>query len=120
MESPQLSVIRIWAALAWADGTVAKSEAAALSRLIDGADLTDGEKERARGFLEKKVDLGSVDIAGLSAAGKEGIFRAALRLSAIDGVLADAETQFLGRLRDKLGISEEKAKEIQASLPPMK
>lgn len=117
MESPQLSVIRIWAALAWADGAVAPSEAAALKRLIDAADMTDADKDRARAFLVEKVDLGEVAMKGLSADGREGIYRAALRLSTIDGVLADAETALLGRLREKLAIPEARAREIQSSLP---
>jgi hypothetical protein len=117
MESPQLSVIKIWAALAWADGVVAPAEAAALERLIGASDLSDADKDRARAFLNKKVDLGEVKLEGLSSDGREGIYRAALRLSTIDGVLADSETALLGRLRDKLAIPEPRAREIQASLP---
>jgi uncharacterized tellurite resistance protein B-like protein len=121
MESTHLQVIRIWAAMAWADGVIAASEAAAMKRLIAGTpELSDNERELALGFLDKKVDLDTSGLAAMSAPAREGIYRAALRLSMIDGTVADAETKLLGRLREGLGISEEQAGAIRASATPAK
>ena len=39
-DSPILTLIRTWAAVAWADGKIADAEGEALKRLIDGAELT--------------------------------------------------------------------------------
>ena len=63
-DSQFLTVIRIWAAMAWADGVLAETEASALRRLISGAQLDEAEAEQARSFLEHKVEL---DDAGLAA-----------------------------------------------------
>ena len=46
-ESQILSVIRMWAAVAWADGVLAEAEAEGMRRLIRNADLTDDERAAA-------------------------------------------------------------------------
>jgi tellurite resistance protein len=121
MESPQLQVIRVWAALAWADGVIAKSEAAAIQRLIRGSDLSDNEKELALGFLDKRPEYDAGVIAKLSSDAREGIYRAAVRLAAIDGVYADSEKEFLVKLRGALQLSDDRAEEIEkSSSPPSK
>lgn len=118
MESQHLSVIRVWAALAWADGVIAKPEAAAMKRLIDGsAELSDQERNIALGFLEKKVDLETANVAGLTGEAKEGIYRAALRLAGIDLHVDDAELAFLEKLRVAFGLTAVRAKEIHDSIP---
>jgi uncharacterized membrane protein YebE (DUF533 family) len=120
-ESQHLSVIRIWAALAWADGVIAQAEAAVIKRLIDQAgELTDEERNRAYGFLETKVDLETANLRGLSSDAREGIYRAAVRLAWVDLEFADDEKAFLARLRDGLGLSEAKAREIEGQIPPPK
>ena len=45
-ESQILSVIRVWAAVAWADGVLAEAEAEGLRRLIRTAELTADERAR--------------------------------------------------------------------------
>lgn len=118
MESQHLSVIRVWAALAWADGVIAKSEAAAMNRLIDGTtELSDAERATAKGFLTSKVELETASVAKLAPEAREGIYRAAVRLAGIDLDVAEAELSFLKRLRDGLGLSAARADEIQASIP---
>ena len=64
-DSPFLTVIRIWAATAWADGKLAVPEAHALRRLIDGAELDEGERALAAGFLDAKVELDHDGLAAL-------------------------------------------------------
>jgi hypothetical protein len=107
-----VQVIRLWAGLVWADGVVTAREAEAMRRLIDGADLTDSERKTALGFLEQKVELGEIEVSGLAPSAREGIYRAALKLSAIDNDMADEELDFLGKLRAGLGIDEATAERI--------
>jgi uncharacterized membrane protein YebE (DUF533 family) len=116
-ETQFLSVIRVWAALAWADGVIAESEATGMKRLIGVAQLTDDEKATAIGFLTSRVDLDTSNLAELSPDAKKGIYRAACRLAAVDHDVAAAERIFLGRLRDGLSISEADAKEIEQGVP---
>ncbi len=118
-ESQYLSVIRIWAAVAWADGVIADAEAAAMKRLVEGADLTADERETALGWLETKVELDTANVEGLSEEARHGIYRAAARLAAVDLDVADEEKSFLDRLREGLNIDEETAKDIVKAVPAL-
>ena len=51
-DSQLLTVIRIWAAMAWADGVIAEAEASALRRLIANAKLEGEALAQAEGYLE--------------------------------------------------------------------
>lgn len=116
-ESQFLSVIRVWAALAWADGVIAEAEATGMKRLIAVAQLSDTEKETALGFLTSRVDLDTSNLGELSVDAKKGIYRAACRLAAVDHDVAAAERIFLGRLRDGLALTEVDAREIEQGVP---
>ena len=118
-ESQFLSVIRVWAALAWADDVIADAEADAMKRLISSAELTEDERTTAMGWLEEKVDLDTANIKGLKDEARRGIYRAAARLAAVDLEIAAEERTFLTRLREGLEISETDAKEIEANIPGM-
>ena len=115
-ESTFLSVIRVWAAVAWADGVIAEAEAEAMKRLIAGADLTDEERTEASGFLTNKVELDTAGIEGLGDSVRHGIYRAAYRLAKVDLAIADEERSFLDRLRTGLNLSSETCSEIEASV----
>jgi hypothetical protein len=112
-DSPYVAVIKVWAAMIWADDIVTKHEAAALRRLIAGADLTDGERLVALGFLEEKVELDTRGLAELPATEREGIYRAAVKLSAIDDDIADSEIDFLQRLREGLALDAATAERVE-------
>ena len=116
MDNPYLSVIRVWAALVWADDVVTKPEAAAMRRLIASAELTDAEKEQALSYLEEKVELDTTGLADLQPPEREGIYRAAVKLSAVDNDIADSEIDFLERLRVGLGLDEATAERIEDSV----
>jgi len=115
-ESQYLAVIRVWAALAWADGVIQDSERAAITKLISVADLSDAERVTAAELLESKVELATDSISGLSAPAREGIYRAASRMAMVDLDMAAEETAMLRRLRDGLGISAETAKELEKGI----
>jgi uncharacterized membrane protein YebE (DUF533 family) len=118
-ESQFLSVIRVWAAMAWADGVVHDNEAQALRRLIGAAELEDDERAAALRFVDEKVDLDTANIEGLSEDARRGIYRAACRMAAVDREIATAERSLLDKLRGHLGIAEEVAKDIEAGIPGM-
>lgn len=118
-ESQYLSVIRIWAAVAWADGVIADAEAAAMKRLVESADLTDEERQTALGWLENKVELDTANIDGLSEEARHGIYRAAARLAAVDLDVAAEERSFLDKLRTHLEISEQTAATLEKGVPAL-
>ena len=118
-ESQVLSVIRVWAAVAWADGRVVESEAEGLRRLIRSADLTAEERKSATAFLDSRVDLPDVYLKSLNPESRRGIYRAACRMALVDHVFAHAERKLLDRLQGLLGIPAEIAQEIEADIPGM-
>ncbi len=116
-DSPFLSVIRVWAAMAWADGTVADSEAKALRRLIGAAELTDDERAAAERFLVERVDLDTASVSELSEDARRGIYRAACRMAAVDQEVAASERTLLDSLRGHLGLADEVARDIESGIP---
>jgi uncharacterized membrane protein YebE (DUF533 family) len=118
-ESQILSVIRVWAAVAWADGMLAEAESEGMKRLIRTADLTPEERSAALTFLDGKVDLPDVYLANLSPESRRGIYRAACRMAVVDHVFAHAERRMLDRLQGLLAIPQDIAHEIEADVPGM-
>jgi uncharacterized membrane protein YebE (DUF533 family) len=116
-ESQILSVIRVWAAVAWADGMLAEAEAEGMRRLIRNADLTPDERTAATRFLDGKIDLPDVYLQNLNPESRRGIYRAACRMAVVDHLFAHAERKMLDKLQGLLGIPKEIAVEIEADVP---
>jgi uncharacterized membrane protein YebE (DUF533 family) len=111
-----LAVIRVWAATAWADGRIDAAESEAMKRLIAVAALSDDDRSTAIRYLHAPVELETAELAGLGEQQRQGIYRAAVRLSRIDREVAPEETAFLGRLRDGLGLDAAVARAIEAAV----
>lgn len=118
-ESQILSVIKVWAAVAWADGMLAESEAEGLRRLIRTADLTPDERQGATALLDARVELPDLYLKNLNPESRRGIYRAACRMAVVDHVFAHAERKMLDRLQTLLGIPLDIAQEIEADVPGM-
>lgn len=116
-ESQILSVIRMWAAVAWADGVMSETEAESLSRLIRHADLTEDERAGARAFLAGRTELPETYVSNLTPDAKRGVYRAACRLAIVDHVFSVTERALLDRLRNLLGIPVDLAQQIEAEVP---
>jgi uncharacterized membrane protein YebE (DUF533 family) len=106
-------VIRVWAGLVWSDGKMAPEEQDAMRRLILGAELTDDEREVALTYLEHPVDADATGLDALDVPSRIGIYRAAVKLSAVDNDIADEEIDFLGKLREGLGLDDATAEAIE-------
>jgi tellurite resistance protein len=119
-ESQILSVIRMWAAVAWADGVLSETEAESLHRLIRTADLTDDERAGAREFLQVRTELPETYLTNLTPEARRGIYRAACRMAVVDHVFSVTERALLDRLRGLLGVSADAGLEIEAEVPGMK
>lgn len=118
-ESQILSVIRMWAAVAWADGVMSETEVDSLSRLIRTADLTDEERADARSFLEIRTGLPETYLTNLAPEARRGVYRAACRMAVVDHVFSVTERALLDRMRNLLGIPPDVAQEIEADVPGM-
>jgi uncharacterized membrane protein YebE (DUF533 family) len=116
-ESQILTVIKLWAAVAWADEVLAEPEAAGLRKLIAAAELTADERTAAMALLDRKVALADTPLHSLAPDARRGIYRAACRMAIVDHVLAASERAMLDRLRGVLAIPSDIASEIEADVP---
>jgi uncharacterized membrane protein YebE (DUF533 family) len=116
-ETQILSVIRVWAAIAWADGVMAEAEADGLRKLIAGTELSAAEKTAASKFVDTSVDLPERLLHDLEPAARRGVYRAACKMAIVDHVFAKSERSMLDRLRTHLGIPADIAAEIEADVP---
>lgn len=110
-------MLRLLAAVAWSDGELADSEAAALGRLINAAELDEDERSKARIWLTSAVDIDTVDVDSLNQNQRLATYQAALRMALSDEKLAESERAFLDRARETLGIDEAQAAELEAEMP---
>lgn len=116
-ESQILSVIRMWAAVAWADGVMSETESESLGRLIRHADLTDDERAGARELLTARTELPETYLTNLTPEARRGVYRAACRLAVVDHVFSVTERALLDRLRNLLGLAVDLAQQIEAEVP---
>jgi uncharacterized tellurite resistance protein B-like protein len=116
-ESQILSVIRMWAAVAWADGQLTETETDCLDRLIRSAELTDAERSAARGFLAARTGLPETYLTNLTPEARRGVYRAACRMAVVDHVFSVTERALLDRMRNLLGVPAEVAAELEAEVP---
>ena len=116
-ESQVLTVIRMWAAVAWADGVLAEAEAEALRRLIRTAELDDEERGEASRLLEENVALPERYLTEMSPESRRGVYRAACRMAVVDHVFTKTERSMLDRLRELLAVPADIAREIEFDVP---
>lgn len=116
-ESQILTVIRMWAAVAWADGAMSETEVDSLSRLVRTADLTEEERAVALTFLHTRVGLPETYLTNLTLDARRGVYRAACRLAVVDHVFSVTERALLDRLRNLLGVPPAVALEVESDIP---
>tara|TARA_R110002096_G_scaffold433887_5_gene653931 strand:+ start:48162 stop:48506 length:345 start_codon:yes stop_codon:yes gene_type:complete len=110
-----LKIVRLWAAAAWADGSMHPSEAAALRRLIEASEtLSVNDRELALTYLETAPDVDVSEVQSLPAEAREGVYRAARGIVMLDRELADSEAEFLVQLRASLQLSEATIAKVDA------
>jgi uncharacterized tellurite resistance protein B-like protein len=110
-------MIRLLAAVSWADGEMAENESAALERLINAADLDDDERATARSWVTTAVELDDAGVGALTENQRLATYQGAVRIALSDEELVDEERTFLDRVRQALGLSAEQALEIEAEMP---
>ncbi|MGE3675599.1 MAG: hypothetical protein AB7K71_38380 [Polyangiaceae bacterium] len=107
-EKPRLGrdVFIALAAIGWADGQLDSEEADAIVRtaIEEGLELDEiAEIEEA---TKNPVDIGVIDRGNLNKEDRLFVYAVASWMTRLDGVVADAETEALGKLGDALKIPE--------------
>jgi uncharacterized membrane protein YebE (DUF533 family) len=118
-ESQVLSVITMWAAVAWADGVLAEAEAESLRRLIRSAELTADERASALKLLAARSSCRRPTWPASAPEARRGVYRAACRMAVVDHVFHQSERMLLDRLRGLLEVPEAVVREIEADLPDL-
>jgi uncharacterized membrane protein YebE (DUF533 family) len=116
-ESQVLTVLRLWAAIAWADGVLANAEAEGLRRLIEGTELTDEDRRAAMKLLDAPVSLPDSYVLALTPEVRRGIYRAGCRIAVVDHMVTAKERNMLDRLRDLLDLPEDVAAAVESEIP---
>ncbi len=105
-EKEGTACLRVLVAIAKADGNVSAEERAALEAAID---LLPGSND-LKGMLDQKLDVDKELLEIRAQAAKDYLWESANGLVFADGATASPEEQkLLDRLKDKLGVSSEKA-----------
>ena len=110
-----MTIVRFWAAAAWADGKLHPAEEAALRRLIDASDDlgVDGRRQ-ALALLGGPPDVSVDEVRTLPAVSREGVYRAVLGIVRLDGQVTPDEEEWIGRLRARLDLDAATLARIEA------
>ena len=119
-EVTHLDVFTILAAVAWADGVLAESEANVLVRAILSAELTADERREAGRLLDGPVALPDGFVTTLVPEARAELYLAACRIAVADKSLCESEQSMLVRLRAVLEISAETAEEIERQVAALR
>jgi uncharacterized membrane protein YebE (DUF533 family) len=110
-----MKILRLWAACAWADGTMHPAEAAAIERLISASDdLSADERGEATRFLTAAPDVDLAEVRELPPVAREGVYRAARGIVRLDRQVTPDEETFLERLRGELDLDAAAIERIEA------
>lgn len=116
-DDARLEVIKIWAAMVWADGVIVPEERASLGRLVSSVrHLDERARARALDWLDHPVELPAGTLEGLSSDARTEIYRAAVALAALDGEVHSAERKLLGRLAERLELGGDTVSRIEAGV----
>jgi len=99
---------------------MADSEAAALRRIMAVAHFEEGERQVAAQYIASPVELDDSEMGDADYPTREGVYRAAVRCAAADGVLEESETAILLRLRKILSIPDATANVIDGESFPIR
>jgi hypothetical protein len=112
-----LTIVRLWAGAAWADGVLHPAEAAALRRLIDASDDLAGEaRVQALALLEAAPAVTVEEVRKLAPAAREGVYRAVLGIIRLDGKVTADEEEWVAKLRARLNLDEATMRRIEGEV----
>lgn len=97
------------AAVGWADQWLRKKEARGLVRAAEAAGLSGSDLERVRGAIERAPRLEELDLGSLGESQSALVYALAVWLARLDGVVGTEELQNLRALRDRLGLTQQRA-----------
>ena len=106
-----LSVFRIWASCAWADGVLDFRESASLENLVTrNREISDLARRTAISWIDQAPEFNDVDVRDLSESARWKVYEAAFALAVIDETVTEEERHILDRIITMLELDEDKAR----------
>ncbi len=118
-----LFIIKLWAAIAWADTSLSASRRKALKKLIERAvSLSPTENQTAQSYLKQTIDIPPsgtelAELPKLAADVKKDIYICALQLARLDSTPSLNGEAALKKLRTWLQLDEVSLMQVNAMLP---
>ncbi len=114
MHEQDKAIVQGLVSVAWADGNFDEREKEMLDALLEAFGASDDEAKELRDYAKDERNLEDIPLSELSYGDRRNLFNHAVALSWIDGDQAQSEVDFLEKLRERLNITEEEAKDISA------
>lgn len=114
MHEQDKAIVQGLVSVAWADGNFDEREKEMLDALLEAFGASDDEAKELRDYAKDKRSLEDIPLTELSYGDRRNLFNHAVALSWIDGDQAESEATFLEKLRERLNITEEEAKDISS------
>ncbi len=106
------TIIKLLAAMAWADGRVDSEELRVVEAMIESFGVDDEVKDELITWAKTPRTLDDVDASTLSQDDAELVLHQAVLLSFVDGEQSDTEIALLNDLTAKLRMSDESAESV--------
>lgn len=108
MPEEQMTFMHYLFDVAWADGSLEREEAEILSTILSGIDLSDDDASTLRGWFEEPPPEPDWSLAQDNQELGDMLMRQSLVLAGADLEYTADEMSYLARLRDRLGMEEDR------------
>jgi uncharacterized membrane protein YebE (DUF533 family) len=115
MHDQDKAIVKALVPVAWADGDFADRERDMLDALLDAYSASDDEKKELLAYAKEKRSLDDIDLQQLSTDDRRVLLQHAVLLSFADGKQSVEESDFLGKLAERLRIPEAEAKTVMSA-----
>jgi uncharacterized membrane protein YebE (DUF533 family) len=112
IDETQKKLLKLLAALAWADGRVDAEEMEVVEAMLDTFGADENFCDEIREWAKTPRSLDDVDVSGLSKDDAALVLYQAVLLTFIDGEQSEKERALLDEFMSKLGLSKEEAAPI--------
>lgn len=115
MHDQDIAIVKALVPVAWADGEFADREREMIDALLDAYSASDDEKKEVLAYAKEKRSLEDIDLQQLSTDDRRVLLQHAVLLSFADGKQSVDESEFLGKLAERLRIPDAEAKTLLAA-----
>ncbi|MEM9194861.1 MAG: DUF533 domain-containing protein [Myxococcota bacterium] len=112
MEAHQEAMVKSLVAVAWADGQMDKEEEEVIEALIAAFQLDGSDAAGIREYAKTPRQIEDIPLGDLSFHDRQMLIQHAVILTYIDGKQTDDEVEVLNKLKDRLHLPDDQAKQL--------